>query len=56
MPMWMFFAPSLRPGMSRSRPRGAPVPTNTASNFCSSKCCIESIFTPPLNSTPRPRM
>ena len=31
MPMWMFFAPSLRPGMSRSRPRGAPEPTKMAS-------------------------
>ena len=31
MPMWMCAAASLRPGMSRSRPRGAPVPTNTAS-------------------------
>ncbi len=31
MPMWMFFAPSLRPGISRSRPRGAPEPTKIAS-------------------------
>ena len=31
MPMWMFAAASLRPGTSRSRPRGAPLPTNTAS-------------------------
>ena len=31
MPMWMFAAASLRPGVSRSRPRGAPLPTNTAS-------------------------
>ena len=31
MPMWMFLAASLRPGMSSSRPRGAPEPTNTAS-------------------------
>ena len=31
MPIWMFLAASLRPGMSRSRPRGAPEPTNTAS-------------------------
>ena len=31
MPMWMFFAASLRPGMSSSRPRGAPEPTKTAS-------------------------
>ena len=27
MPIWMFLAASLRPGMSRSRPRGAPQPT-----------------------------
>jgi hypothetical protein len=31
MPMWMFAAASLRPGMSRSRPRGAPQPTKIAS-------------------------
>ena len=31
MPMWMFFTASLRPGSSRSRPRGAPVPTKIAS-------------------------
>ena len=31
MPMWMFLAASLRPGMSRSRPRGAPEPTKIAS-------------------------
>ena len=31
MPMWMFFAPPCRPGMSRSRPRGAPEPTKIAS-------------------------
>ena len=31
MPMWMFFAPSFLPGMSRSRPRGAPEPTKIAS-------------------------
>ena len=33
MPMWMCAAASRRPGMSRSRPRGAPLPMNTASNF-----------------------
>ena len=32
MPMWMLAAASLRPGRSRSLPRGAPVPTNTASH------------------------
>ncbi len=31
MPMWMWAAASRRPGISRSRPRGAPEPTNTAS-------------------------
>ena len=30
-PIWMLAAASLRPGTSRSRPRGAPEPTNTAS-------------------------
>ena len=33
MPIWMLAAASLRPGMSRSRPRGAPLPMNTASHF-----------------------
>ncbi|MNC89793.1 hypothetical protein D3C83_57820 [compost metagenome] len=31
MPMWMCAAASRRPGMSRSRPRGAPEPMKTAS-------------------------
>jgi hypothetical protein len=31
MPMWMLAAASRRPGMSRSRPRGAPLPTKMAS-------------------------
>ena len=31
MPIWMFLAASWRPGMSRSRPRGAPEPTKIAS-------------------------
>ncbi len=31
MPMWMCFAASARPGIDRSRPRGAPEPTKTAS-------------------------
>ena len=31
MPIWMLAAASLRPGMSRSRPRGAPEPTKIAS-------------------------
>ena len=33
MPIWMFLAASLRPGISRSRPRGAPQPTKIASKF-----------------------
>ena len=31
MPIWMLAAASCRPGMSRSRPRGAPEPTKIAS-------------------------
>ena len=31
MPIWMFAAASFRPGMSSSRPRGAPEPTKIAS-------------------------
>ena len=31
MPIWMLAAASLRPGISRSRPRGAPQPTKIAS-------------------------
>jgi len=31
MPMWILAAACLRPGMSSSRPRGAPEPTKTAS-------------------------
>ena len=31
MPIWMFLPASWRPGMSRSRPRGAPEPTKIAS-------------------------
>ena len=31
MPIWMLAAASWRPGMSSSRPRGAPEPTKTAS-------------------------
>jgi hypothetical protein len=52
MPMWMFFAASLRPGISRSRPRGAPEPTKShrtvppaALSGCRSRW-------PPRNSTP----
>ena len=54
MPMWIFSAASCRPGRSRSRPRGAPEPTNTASYFSASSCFIESMRTPPRNSTPSP--
>ena len=52
MPMWMCDAASLRPGMSRSRPRGAPEPTKTASQFSARRARIESIRVPPRNSTP----
>ncbi len=31
MPMWMLATASWRPGISRSRPRGAPEPTKIAS-------------------------
>ena len=37
MPMWMLAAASLRPGTSMSRPRGAPLPTNTASQPSASR-------------------
>ena len=40
MPMWMFAAPSWRPGSFSSLPLGAPEPTNTASK-------------PPLSSSSR---
>ena len=33
MPMWTWSPASWRPGISSSLPRGAPVPTKTASNF-----------------------
>src|SRR5262249_39172207 len=33
MPMWMLAAASLRPGMSRSLPRGTPGPTKTATHL-----------------------
>ncbi len=53
MPMWMFAAASLRPGTSRSRPRGAPLPTNTASQPSSRSAFMLSMRVPPRNSTPR---
>ena len=40
------------PGSSRSRPRGAPEPTKTASQPSASRARIESIRVPPRNSTP----
>mgnify|MGYP003694737217 CR=1 FL=1 len=43
MPMWMFAAASRRPGISRSRPRGAPLPTKIASKSCASSAFIESM-------------
>jgi len=52
MPMWMCAAACARPGIDRSRPRGAPEPTNTASQFSSSNCCIDSMRCPPRKSTP----
>ena len=56
MPIWMFLAASLRPGMSRSRPRGAPEPTKIASKFSASSAFMLSMRLPPRNSTPRSRM
>ena len=55
MPMWMFGAASWRPGMSRSRPRGAPVPTKIASKPSPRSCFMESTRTPARSSTPRSR-
>ena len=43
----------LRPGMSRSRPRGAPLPTNTASQPSASSARRLSMRAPPRNSTPQ---
>ena len=56
MPMWMFLPASLRPGMSSSRPRGAPEPTKIASKFCASSDFMLSMRLPPWNSMPRLRM
>ena len=56
MPMWMFLPASLRPGMSSSRPRGAPEPTKIASKFSDSSFFMLSMRVPPLNSMPRLRM
>ena len=52
MPMWIRAAASVRPGIERSRPRGAPEPTKTASQSSPSSERIESIRVPPRNSTP----
>ena len=43
MPIWMFLAASLRPGMSRSRPRGAPEPTKIASKSSASSAFMLSM-------------
>ena len=56
MPMWMLAAASLRPGMSRSRPRGAPEPTKIASQPSASSALRLSMRTPGRKSTPRSRM
>jgi hypothetical protein len=56
MPMWMSSAAARRPGRSRSRPRGAPQPTKTASKAWSSSACIDSMRRPDSNLTPRSRM
>src|SRR5215467_13760305 len=56
MPIWTFGAASLRPGMSRSRPRGAPQPTKTASQPSASSALRLSMRLPPRNSIPRLRM
>ena len=56
MPIWMLAAASLRPGMSSSRPRGAPEPTNTASQPSASSAFRLSMRLPPTNSTPMSRM
>ena len=46
MPIWMCAAASSRPGRSRSRPRGAPLPTNTASQPPSSSARMLSMRLP----------
>ena len=60
MPMWMLAAASRRPGMSRSRPRGAPLPMNTASHRSSAlgwtRAASESTRALPRNSMPPSRM
>ena len=56
MPIWMLAAASLRPGISRSRPRGAPEPTKIASQSSAKSALRLSMRLPPRNSTPRSRM
>ena len=56
MPMWICFAASRRPGISRSRPRGAPLPTKIASKPSPRRSRSESMRTPLRNSTPMSRM
>ena len=55
MPMWMPDAASARPGRPRSRPRGAPLPTKTASYPSSSSAPRLSIVRPSRSSGMRPR-
>ncbi len=44
MPMWMSALASWRPGTLSSRPRGAPQPTNTASNPSASMAFIDPMY------------
>ena len=56
MPIWMCSAASLRPGMSRSRPRGAPQPTKTASQSWLSSVFRLLTCSPKRVSTPISRI
>jgi hypothetical protein len=55
IPIWMCDAASRRPGTSRSRPRGAPVPTKTASKPSASSAFRLSTRCPNRAVTPRSR-
>ncbi len=56
MPMWTLALASLRPGMSRSLPLGAPVPMKTASKPSFSSAARLLISWPKRVSTPKSRM
>ena len=56
MPSLMCSAASERPGRSRLRPRGAPQPTNTASQPSASSAFIESTRSPLRKTTLSRRM